>query len=533
MKREKKRHRTGLREHKTKAPPPEAPKPVVLEVREGRKPIRIRAETLSQAHQNPRRDAKAARRLEMTVAPVPPWVPKAEKVQVAMDQAFGGFGGYGEMLGAYGYGFGDCEAWPGFGYLAELAQRAEYRLIVETRAKEMTRKWIKLTYQGDANDKEKERIELLEAAMERFKVRDLFRQAAEHDGFFGGAQIYPNISGKSPQLPLVISPETIKKGSLKSLKCIEPFWSYPAAYNSTDPLADDFFVPQQWYVQSQTVHHTRLISLISAPVPDIIKPAYSFRGVSLTQRSIRFVDNFLRNMQSESDLLHSFSTMVLKTMLGSALQDQGAWGGIYDRVDIFNATRDNRGTMLIDKDTEELENVAVPLAGVREIVAGSMEMMAMPGQQPFVKMFGQQPTGLGANSDGEIRVYYDNIHATQEQLFGTPLKQVMDIIQLSEFGDIDDSIGIEFVALWQLDDAGKASIEKSKADTHTVYVEGGIIAPEEVREVLAKDEGGLYGGIGLKPADVPEPPEAAQPPDDKGDPAKTLGEPKEAQRSGV
>ena len=37
--------------------------------------------------------------------------------------------------------------------------------------------------------------------------------------------------------------------------------------------------------------------------------------------------------------------------------------------------------------------------------------------QPLVKFTGITPNGLNASSDGEIRVFYDDIHAEQEAVF--------------------------------------------------------------------------------------------------------------------
>ncbi|MGF6605041.1 hypothetical protein P3T23_009802, partial [Paraburkholderia sp. GAS448] len=47
----------------------------------------------------------------------------------------------------------------------------------------------------------------------------------------------------------------------------------------------------------------------------MLKPAYAFGCLSLSQIAKPYVDNWLRTRQSVSDLLHSFSTMVLKTNL--------------------------------------------------------------------------------------------------------------------------------------------------------------------------------------------------------------------------
>ena len=459
-------------------------------------------------------------------APSPPGVPKGARM--AMDDAMAPFFQYADT--SY---YGEGVTWPGFPYLAELTQRPEYRMITEVRAKEMTRKGFELTYTGEDETKAEDRLAELERGCEDFRVNDRLRIFAEHDGFFGGAQIYIDTgdTDKPDELaaPLLIKKEKIPKGKLSGFINIEPMWSYPGTYNSTDPLKPNYFKPDQWYVNGKTVHRTRLLTGISREMPDILKPAYSFRGLSLSQMAKPYVDNWLRTRQSVSDLLHSFSIIVLASNLGGQLGGD-PWNTIYARVDEFNALRDNRGAFVVDKETEEMVNLAVPLGTLDALQAQAQEQMASVSQTPLVKLLGITPSGLNASSDGEIRVFYDTISALQEHLFGHALRTMLDCIQLHLWGEIDEDIGFKFVPLWQLDEAAEASVRKSNADTDAVYIEAGVLSPEDVRGMLVADKDSPYAG--LDPDDLPEPMDLGEE-SVTGDPAQSLGESKKTERSGV
>lgn len=458
------------------------------------------------------------------VAPSPPGVPDA--VTMAMDDAMQPFFGYANA-GIYGEG----AVWLGFPYLAELTQRPEYRMITEVRAKEMTRKGFELTYTGDDDKRGEERLKELDRGGKDFQVLDKLRIAAEHDGFFGGGQVYIDTGDADRpselQSKLIIDKAKIPKGSLRGFKNIEPMWSYPGVYNANDPLHDEYFKPQTWYVNGKTVHVSRLLTMISRQMPDILKPAYSFRGLSLSQMAKPYVDNWLRTRQSVSDLLHSFSIIVILSNLQGALQGE-PWDNIYARVDEFNALRDNRGAFVGDKDTEDFKLLAVPLSGLDSLQAQSQEQMASVSQTPLVKLLGIQPAGLNASSDGEIRVFYDTIHALQEHLFSNSLKIMLDCIQLHLWGEIDQDIGFKWVPLWQLDEAALASVRKTEADTAGVLIQEGVISPEEERTRLAGDADSPYHGLEGPP---PEPPEEDFEEGLSGDPAKGIGESKKEQRS--
>ncbi len=82
----------------------------------------------------------------------------------------------------------------GYSVLSAMAQRPEFRRIVETIATEMTRKWIRLVNRkGD--EQTQDRLDALNDALERFNVRDAFRKVAEGDGFFGRGHLYVALDG--------------------------------------------------------------------------------------------------------------------------------------------------------------------------------------------------------------------------------------------------------------------------------------------------------------------------------------------------
>lgn len=436
---------------------------------------------------------------------------------------------------------------PGYPYLAELAQRSEYRAPVETIAAEATREWIDVTVHGKAskkkrkargekveesiakdaapeanadtapeNDETEDKIEALEAALEEFKVRDSFKRLSEIDGFFGRSQLYIDIdSGRGDrnerdQLPLVVDPKTIPKGSLRGFQPVEPLWTSPYSYNTTDPTLPSFYKPTAWFVMGRRIHASRLLTFISREVPDMLKPAYNFGGLSLSQLMEPYVFQWLRTRNSVSDLIYNFSIIVLKTDMAAVLADKGgaagakAGMGFFDRLKLFTQTRSNQALMTIDKTREELEQIAVPLSGLEKLQAQAQEHMAAPSHIPLVKLTGITPDGLNASSEGEIQVWYDWIRSYQIAFYSKHLKHVLDVIQLHLFGHIDESIGYEFKPLSSPTVKELSEIRKANAETDATYVDKGVISPEEVRERVSSDPQSGYDNL-TGPAPMPPP----------------------------
>lgn len=441
----------------------------------------------------------------------------------------------------------------GYPFLSELAQRPEFRLFGEIRAQEMTRKWIEFRAvqdestksdndKGKRNEQDEERarekrkvgdekprtddrnkeiedkIKELDDAMDDFRVRDWFKVCAEQDSYFGISHLYLDLKGtdpeniRDPELPKSIgngrdktSKNKIGKGCLRSMRAIEPIWVYPTTYNAQNPLLASWYDPQVWYVMGTEIHKTRLLTFIGRPVPDILKPAYAFGGLSMTQMAQPYVDIWLRTRESVGEIIHAFSVMVLMTNLATTTMPGGSGGGggdVLARLGVFNFLRDNQGVFAVDKQTEDFKNVAAPISGLDELQSQAQEHMFSVGRIPAVKFAGIQPKGLNATSEGEMRAFYDTIVGEQNHLFRPNLNTVADIIQIHLWGACDHDITYDFVELMEQTKKEKAEIRKMDAETSQILIDSGQIDQEEGRRRLALDPESGYHGI--DPDDVPE-----------------------------
>ena len=353
----------------------------------------------------------------------------------------------------------DGTAFPGYPVLAELAQRAEYRHMVEVIATESTREWIAFHARG-GTDKHA-RIAELEAEFTRLEVRQALRSMAEYDGYYGMGLLYADTGQSINETPLLLRPETFRKGMLRALRAVEPVWTMADSYSTTNPLSADFYAPTHWWVQGQRVHSTRLLRFVSRQVPD---------------------------------LLNAFSVVALSTDMTAYTQDPE---GLLGRVEAFNRFRSNRGTFVLDKEREKLDLLAAPLAGLDRLQAQAQEQMCSVAQEPLVKFAGITPAGLNASAEGEIRVFYDRISAYQENTFRPALITIMHMAMLSLWGETDPDISFSFRSLWQMDARTQADVEKTRTEIDERNIRAGVVTPAEARRRTAHDPSGQYAGISV------------------------------------
>jgi phage-related protein (TIGR01555 family) len=441
-------------------------------------------------------DMMPEQRRDFKVPSLPPGVvPKGAKF--ALDSCAPLMNWLNTSSGFCGLGF------PGYTYLSELAQRSEFRAATETTANEMTREWLHFT--GCTPDQQNE----LTQAFSEFNVREVFRDCSRMDGFFGRGNLYIGIKGQESDgrrmLPLLYTPETIKKGSLKMLKAVEPIWTTPYMYNAIDPTLPDFYRPTMWYMLSKRVHASRLLQFVSRPLPDMLKPAYNFSGMSLSQLMEPYVQRWLKTVDSVNRLISNYSTSGIKTNMQATLEGSQDHGSITKRAQLFNMLRDNRGLLLLDKESEDFFQFNTPLSALPDLQAQAQEHMAAPSHIPLVKLTGITPAGLNASSEGELKVWYDHVSAEQVNGYNPNMDIIMKVMQCHLWGKIDPKIGYQWVELDSPTDKELSEMRSADAKADSAYLDKGVVGKKEVRQRLRKSATSGYSFL-----ESDEPPEDAK-----------------------
>ncbi|MCX5617020.1 DUF1073 domain-containing protein [Bombella sp. TMW 2.2559] len=472
--------------------------------------------------------------------PAPGVVPEGQRM--AFDSALDGVDA---SLGAYARGnieglqswLADGLGFMGYPYLSQMAMRAEFRKPCDVIAREATREWVRLKSTKNVEETEYDtdeearaareqlsqetghKISDLEAELKRLDVRRLLYRMTLDSLIYGVSYAWIDVGGlpkdaTGQNVPLKVTKYGVEKGSLGGLKRIDPVWTAPNYYNADSPYSSGFYDPDNYWVQGCLTHKDRLLKMVPYEVPDIFKPAFNFGGLSLTQQLRPYVHNFLRTRNSVSNITANFSKLVLKTdMMGNmgTAQSGLSYGDISSssiqaRAAFMQQVSEGQDTIIADLNAEDVSIIATPLGGLSDLQAQAMEAMASIPGIPLVKLFGITPNGLNASSEGEIRVFYDEIAAFQENNLRPILERIIRLVQLHLWGELDDTIDFDFVNLWQLDDEKAAMVEKAKAETDRMNIEAGKITPDEARMREEQDQNSIYRGVNLS-GDAPGIPE--------------------------
>lgn len=380
----------------------------------------------------------------------------------------------------------------GYGYLTALTQNPLIRTGVEMIASEMTEKGWKLTTEKEES---REKIKFLESELNRLNVKDMFYKAICNNGNMGGCLVGMDYEGERPEdlvnaIPLTADGLLGKK--IKGLRLLEAFNISPGEYDSTNPMSQNYYNPQTWFVMGVPIHRSRVLYFSQNELPTLLKPAYNFFGIPLAQTVLDVVSHFTECREAEARLLTKFSLTIFKTNLNAQILSGADWASIDRRLNHFAKNRNNDGVLLIDKEEEEVDVKITALSGVREIVSQAMEFVAAMFQEPATKLWGIAPQGMNATGESDLENHYKHISSQQERQLRKPLERLVKILQLIEYGEIDESISVEFNPLSEKSEEVMATLRRTQAETDNLYIAMGALAPEEVREELKTRDNSPY-----------------------------------------
>lgn len=374
----------------------------------------------------------------------------------------------------------------GYGALQQVAQNGMIRNCIKTVADDVTRAWI--TVKGGKNT-DPDKAEKLQDAQERtFQLRTLFNRAVAKVGFMGGAFIFVKTSDEAGQdlsLPLKFNDRSaeLKQGGYLKFLVVDPVNVSPLEYNSINPLRDDYYKPQKWFVMGRPVHADRMITMYANEPPLLLKPAYNFLGIPQAQILWDYVLHWNECRVAATELIKKLSLLIYYTNAQDRMADMNGVQDLDAIMSMLQYYRDNNSVFLANNDTDRVENVQTSMAGVNDTVRQSQEMIAAINRTPAVKLFGISPSGFNATGESDLRNYNDHIRSQQE-LYRPAVQKCLDAIQLHLFGEIDPEITFEWNELDMDNESAQAMTFSTRAMALATLKDRNAISADEMRQAL-------------------------------------------------
>lgn len=375
-----------------------------------------------------------------------------------------------------------------------LSQNGIIQNIIQSYANHCFREGFEIRSRNNSQDKT-DKINAILKEFERLKVKENYILATEMMVMFGGCKLYHKIKGDDEQdeyLTPLYPKQKVKKGDLLYLKVIEPLYTSPLNFNATDALLEHFYQPQEWKVLLHTLHSSRLCHFAYNYTPTLLKPVYWFYGMPLIQLVLSYLVGFESVRKDIINVVSRYNINVFGTSLDALLNYDGEstfqdGQDCYSRLKLAQAIMSNFSIFAMDNNPEAPETwqqFNMTIAGLSEILSQNAELVCAVCRMPAIILYGTSPKGFNSTGDVELRVFYDLIASIQKNKILPHLNVTFELIQLSLFGEVDDSLFIEFNPLWTPSELEQSQITLNNMHTDVGYHTAGIIATEEIRKKL-------------------------------------------------
>lgn len=301
--------------------------------------------------------------------------------------------------------------------------------------------------------------------------------------------------GKDPREPLELP---IRPGQLEWIEVVDKLnLTQGEIYNSSADVPDGDkskvgtpktynILPSTawgWGERSMTVHESRIIMFGGARTSNRVKAYNDYCDLSVLQDKF----DLLRDIGATEHAIHqmiqgaSQAVYKVKGLMDQISQDENR---ILELMRIVDYSRNTGRAIILDADGEEFAQVgAENISGISELQNNIYQRLAAAARMPLTVLMGQSPAGLNATGESDSRHWYNQVESYQKDVLAHRMTRLMTVILQSEgLLTSEQEVSVHFPSLWEMDEAEKASLMKTKAEVARTLIDAGIATPQELRD---------------------------------------------------
>ena len=298
--------------------------------------------------------------------------------------------------------------------------------------------------------------------------------------------------------------------------------------NSDLPIGQPEFYHVNSIYGSFTVHYTRCLIFRNGRLPEqTTNSIYRHWGMPEHVKIKQALRECMTSHSNGTKLLERSVQAIYKMKnLATLLSSDEGEGKVLQRLQVIDMARGILNSMAIDAEGEDYDFKTLQMAGVKDVVDTTCNMLSAVTNIPQTILFGRSPAGMNSTGDSDLENYYNLIENIQKQNMKANVRTVINLIlkQGMYEGDIEEipKFKVKFSALWSISDSEQADIEQKKAQTEQTkaqiaqtYIDAGVLDASEVRKSLSLNGDFVIEDV-IDEDDIELPPEEDIPMEDEG-----------------
>ena len=298
----------------------------------------------------------------------------------------------------------------------------------------------------------------------------------------------------------------VAPGTYKGISQIDPYWIVPelTSQATLQPGSQHFYEPEFWRIGDFRIHRSHLVIYTTGSVPDVLKPAYYFGGVSITQRIYERVYAAERTANEAPMLAMTKRLTVMKTDLEEAVSNEEKFN---ERMNWWIQNRDNYGVKFVGSD-DELQQFDLSLTDLDNIIMTQYQLVAAIAEVPGTKLLGTQPKGFNSTGEFEESSYHETLESIQTNDIQPLLDRHYDLVVKSfvmpKFGLPMFKIDVAWNELDAMTATERAGVNLQLAELDNVLLQTGAIDSQVILNRLINDPDSGYSGLSAELPPMPD-----------------------------
>lgn len=368
--------------------------------------------------------------------------------------------------------------------LAYLYRDSDYAAkIVEELPKDSTRNGWEVVVEGEESDPVAE-------DMNRLGLRSKLRQADIWSWLYGGSLVVMGIDDGAEDPSEPVNMERVR--GITSLVVADRFEAWPEEYFSdfTDPRYGEvkIYSFQQRStpgVASQNVptriHADRVLRFDGVPLPKDLSSENNGWGDSKYHRCFNKLQRLEMSEAAFGTIVQEFGLGMWKVEgLHDILSGPDGLETFMKRLMAVNAAKSTVRAFCVDADNEDYQKLANKISGAAQVYDRIAQGLASAADMPMTKLYGQSPGGLSTDDNSGRQNWYGQVKDSQTERYEPHIRRVTDLL-LAADGQADVEFTVQFHPLYEPTQEEKADARNTQAKTDQVYIQEGVLMPEEVR----------------------------------------------------
>jgi phage-related protein (TIGR01555 family) len=378
------------------------------------------------------------------------------------------------------------------------------RRIVDKFPQQGTRSGWDLSLGDETSTRMKQRLDELVAWTETLGIRQALCSAATYSRLYGGGAVVVIADDRTPiDLPL-------NRRRLRTIHGFYPIdrWRlFPASGWSGigEPESYWFWTQNDHAFQKLEksgvtqapsngmdlnnatqvqIHSSRVVRIEGLPCSWRSQQNRQGWGVSVVDLVWDVFKRWETGQQSAADILHDFDLVVHKLPgLGNMLA-AGGEDTLRQRLQANALARSTLGTYLLG-DHEELTNFTRSAAGIADILAGLKSEITGASGLPHTLLWGESPSGLGADGRSEQAAFGNEVADWQSQHIKDPLRRLYELVMACPEGPWKGQPPptdweVSFRPTYTPTEDEQAELRTKVAQADSQYITAKVLQPNEV-----------------------------------------------------